>query len=141
MTIFIASRNFILFMDGTFAIHEQHIKHLTIEMFKALNDRSTPDFSELSQLNEWLIWLKVKWTSKNFAFPISTLLDLVKVLLDTLVQWSGILYQQKLGMLILCHLLRKKFENGSHQIVNVDFVQTFCVEMVLQTLENNWLWR
>ena len=25
-------------------------------------------------------------------------------------------------MLILCHLLRKKIENGSYQIVNVDFV-------------------
>ena len=68
---------------------------------------------------------------KNFVFLISTLLDLVKVLFDTFVQWSGILYQQKLGMLILCHLLRKKFENGSHQIVNVYFVQTFWVELVL----------
>ena len=37
---------------------------------------------------------------KNFVFPISTLLDLVKVLFDTLVQWSEILYQQKLGMLL-----------------------------------------
>ena len=59
---------------------------------------------------------------KNFVFPVSTVLDLVKVLFDTLVQLSGILYQQKLGMLIFCHLVRKKFENGRHQVVNVDFV-------------------
>ena len=29
---------------------------------------------------------------KNFVFPISVLLDLVKVSFITLVQWSGILY-------------------------------------------------
>ena len=58
---------------------------------------------------------------KNFVFPISTLLDLVKILLDTLVQWSGMLYQQKLGMLKQCDLLRKTFENGNHQIVNANF--------------------
>ena len=68
MTIFIALRNYILFMDDTFAIHEQNIQNLAIEMFKAFNDRSTPDFSELFQLNEWLIWLKVKWTSKTLYF-------------------------------------------------------------------------
>ena len=38
--------------DGTFTIHEQNIKNLTIEMFKEWNDLSTPDFSELFQLNE-----------------------------------------------------------------------------------------
>ena len=48
-------------------------------MLKALNDLSTLDFSELFQLNELSLWLKVKWTLiKNFVFPISTLLDLVK---------------------------------------------------------------
>ena len=55
---------------------------------------------------------------KNFVFPMSTLPDLVKVLFDTSVQWSGLLYQQKLLMPRLCHLLRKKFENGSLQIVS-----------------------
>ena len=56
---------------------------------------------------KWVItWFKGQMDLKNFVFPKSTLLDLVKVLFDTLVQWSGILYQQKLGMLILCHLLR-----------------------------------
>ena len=40
--------------DGTFTIHEQNIHNLAIEMFKTLNDLSTPDFSELFQLNESL---------------------------------------------------------------------------------------
>ena len=40
--------------DGTFTIHEQNIQNLAIEMFKALNDLSTADFSELFQLNESL---------------------------------------------------------------------------------------
>ena len=87
-----------------------------------------------------IIRLKVKWTTKTLYSQYQLLLDLVKVLLDTLVQWSGILYQQKLRMLRLCHLLIKKFKNGSHQIGYVNFVKSFWVELVLQTLENNWLW-
>ena len=44
--------------DGTYTIHEQNIQNLAIEMLKALNDLSTPDFSELFQLNESLYGLK-----------------------------------------------------------------------------------
>ena len=44
----------LLFKDSTFTIHEQNIQNLGIEMFKAFNDFSTPDFSELFQLNESL---------------------------------------------------------------------------------------
>ena len=42
----------------TFKIHEQSIQNLAIEMLKALNDLSTPDFSELFQLNESLYSLR-----------------------------------------------------------------------------------
>ena len=72
----------LLSKDGTFTIHEQNIQNLAIEMFKALNDLSTPDFSELFQLNESLYKIDLK----NFVFPISTLLDLVKFPFDTLVE-------------------------------------------------------
>ena len=44
--------------DGTFTIHDQNIQNLVIEMFKALNDLSAPDFSELFQLNESLYGLR-----------------------------------------------------------------------------------
>ena len=44
----------LLSKDSTFTIHEQNIQNLGIEMFKAFNDFSTPDFSELFQLNESL---------------------------------------------------------------------------------------
>ena len=87
MTIFLALSNYYLSKDGTYTIHEENIQNLAIEMLKALNDLSTPDFSELFQLSTSLLWLKVKWTSvKSFVFPISTLLDLVKVSFNTLVQ-------------------------------------------------------
>ena len=55
-------------------------------MFKALNNLSTPDLSELFQLNESLYDLRSNGDFKNFVFPISTLLDLVKVPFNTLVQ-------------------------------------------------------
>ena len=48
----ISSFKELLSKDGTFTIHEQNIQNLAIEMFKALNDLSTPDFSELFELNE-----------------------------------------------------------------------------------------
>ena len=85
----ISSFKQLLSKDGTYTIHEHFYsqKNLAIEMLKALNDLSTPDFSELFQLNESLLWLKVKWTSvKNFVFPISTLLELVRFSFNTLVQ-------------------------------------------------------
>ena len=48
----ISSFEELLSKDGTFTIHDQNIQNLAIEMFKELNDLSTPDFSELFQLNE-----------------------------------------------------------------------------------------
>ena len=41
---YISSFDELLSKDGTFTIHEQNIHYLAIEMFKALNDLSTPDF-------------------------------------------------------------------------------------------------
>ena len=55
---YISSFDELLSKDGTFTIHEQNIHNLAIEMFKALNDLSTPDFSELFQLNESLHGLR-----------------------------------------------------------------------------------
>ena len=43
----ISSFEELLSKDVTFTIHEQNIQKLAIEMFKALNDFSTPEFSEL----------------------------------------------------------------------------------------------
>ena len=54
----ISSFKELLSKDGTFTIHEQNIQNLAIEMLKALNDLSTPDFSELFQLNESLYGLR-----------------------------------------------------------------------------------
>ena len=48
----------LLSKDGTFTIYEQNIQNLAIEMFEVLNDLSTPDFSELFQLNELLYGLR-----------------------------------------------------------------------------------
>ena len=57
---------------------------------------------------------------KNCVFPISA----VRFGKGSIQYFgsSGILYQQKLGMLRLCCLLRKKIKNRSHQIVNVNLV-------------------
>ena len=44
--------------DETVTIHEQNIQKLAIEMFEVLNDLSTPDFSELFQVNESLYDLR-----------------------------------------------------------------------------------
>ena len=54
----ISSLQELLSKDDTFTIHEQNIQNLATEMFKALNDLSTPDFSELFQLNESLYGLR-----------------------------------------------------------------------------------
>ena len=54
----ISSFKELLSKDGTFTIHEQNIQNLAIEMFKALNDLLTPDFSELFQLNGSLYGLR-----------------------------------------------------------------------------------
>ena len=42
----------------SFTIHEQNIQDLALEICKALNDLSTPDFSELFELNESLYILR-----------------------------------------------------------------------------------
>ena len=54
----ISSFKELLSKDGTFTIHEQNIHSLAIEMFKVLIDLSTPDFSQLFQLNESLYGLR-----------------------------------------------------------------------------------
>ena len=54
----ISSFKELLTKDGTYMIHEQNIQNLSIEMLKALNDLSTPDFSELFQLHESLYGLR-----------------------------------------------------------------------------------
>ena len=54
----ISSFKELLSKDGTYTIHEQNIQNLAIEMLKALNDFSTPDFSELFQLNDSLYGLR-----------------------------------------------------------------------------------
>ena len=48
----ISSFEELLFKDDTFTIHEQNIQNLAIEIFKALNDLSTPGFLDLFQLNQ-----------------------------------------------------------------------------------------
>ena len=55
---YISSFKELLSKDGTFTIHKQNIQNLAIKMFKALNDLSTPDSSELFQLNESLYGLR-----------------------------------------------------------------------------------
>ena len=119
----ISSFKELLSKDGTYTIHEQNIQNLAIEMLKALNDLSTPDFSELFQLNESLYGLRSNGPQKLCIPNIDSVRFgiYIKVPFHTLVQSSGILYQQKLKMLRLCHLLRKTFEHGRHQIVNVNF--------------------
>ena len=54
----ISSFKELLSKGGTFTIHEQNIQNLAMEMFKALNDFLTPDFSELFQLNGSLYGLR-----------------------------------------------------------------------------------
>ena len=49
---YISSFEELLSKGSTFTIHEQNIQNLAIEMFKELNDLSTPEFSELFQLKE-----------------------------------------------------------------------------------------
>ena len=126
MTIFLALRHYYLRM-ALLLFMRRNIQNLTIEMLKTLNELSTPDFSELFQLNDSLYVLRSNGTQKlcipniNSAYKGLVFVWYIKVSFNTLVQWSGILHQQKLEMLRLCHLLRKNFENGSHQTVNVNF--------------------
>ena len=126
MTIFLALRHYYLRM-ALLLFMRRNIQNLTIEMLKTLNELSTPDFSELFQLNDSLYVLRSNGTQKlcipniNSVYKGLVFVWYIKISFNTLVQWSGILHQQKLEMLRLCHLLRKNFENGSHQTVNVNF--------------------
>ena len=126
MTIFLALRNYYLRMV-LLLFMRKNIQNLAIEILKALNDLSTPDFSVLFQLKDSLYGLRSNGAQKicipniNSVYKGLVIVWYIKVSFNTLVQWSGILHQQKLEMLRLCHLLRKNFENGSHQIVNVNF--------------------
>ena len=60
----ISSFEELLYKDGTFTILQQNIQDLAKEMFKALNDLSTPNFSELFQLNVSLYGLRSKEPQK-----------------------------------------------------------------------------
>ena len=60
----ISSFKELLSKDGTFTIYEQDIQNLAIEMFKALNDLSTPDFSDIFQLIGSLYGLKSNGSQK-----------------------------------------------------------------------------
>ena len=68
----ISSFKELLSKDGTYTIHEQNIQNLAIEMLKALNDLSTPDFSELFQLNESLYGLRSNGPQKLCILNISS---------------------------------------------------------------------
>ena len=68
----ISSFKELLSKDGTFTIHEQNIQNLAIEMLKALNDLSTPDFSKLFQLNESLYGLRSNGSQKLCISNISS---------------------------------------------------------------------
>ena len=127
----ISSFEELLSKDGTFTIHEQNIQNLAIEMFKALNDLSTPDFSELFQLNESLHDLRSNGPQKLCIRNINSVrFGKGSIRYFGPVIWNSIPAEIRNA---------NTFENGSHQIVKVDFVQTFWVELVLQTLENNGL--
>ena len=88
----ISSFKELLSKDGTFTIHEQNIQNLAIEMLKALNDLSAPDFSELFQLNESLYGLKSNGTQKlcitniNSVYKGLVFIWYIKVPFNTLVQ-------------------------------------------------------
>ena len=128
---YISSFEELLSKDGTFTIHEQNIQNLAIEMLKALNDLSTPDFSELFQLNESLYGLRSNGPQKLCIPNINSVrFGKGSIRYFGPVIWNSIPAEIRNA---------NTFENGSHQIVKVDFVQTFWVELVLQTLENNGL--
>ena len=130
---YISSFEELLSKDGTFTIHEQNIQNLGIEMFKSLNNLSTPDFSELFQLNESLHGLRSNGPQKLCIPSINS----VRFVKGSMWHFGPVIWNSIPAEIRNANT----FENGSHQIVKVDFVQTFWVELVLQTLENNGLWR
>ena len=81
----ISSFKELLSKGDTFTIHEQNIQNLAIEMFKALNDLSTPDFLELIQLSESLYGLRSNGPQK-ICIPKIKSIRFGKVLFNTLVQ-------------------------------------------------------
>ena len=60
------------FKDKDLSIHDIYIQNLTTEMFKAINDVSTLDFSELFQLNESLYGLRSNGPQKLCILNISS---------------------------------------------------------------------
>ena len=88
----ISSFKELLSKDGTFTIHEQNVQNLAIEMFKALNDLSTPGFSELFQLRESLYGLRSNGPQKpcipniNSVYKGLVFIWYIKVPFNTLVQ-------------------------------------------------------
>ena len=132
----ISSLKELLSKDGTFTIHEQNIQNLAVEMFKALNDLSTPDFSKLFYLNESLYGLRLNGPQKLFVFPISALLDLAKVLFITgPVIWNSIPAKIRNAKTLLS--FKKKMRKWTLLNYQCQLCVDFRMELVLQTLENN----
>ena len=104
----ISSFKELLSKDGTFTIHEQNIQNLAIKLFKALNDLSTTDFSELFQLNESLYSLRS--IPQKLCIPNINSLRFGKGSIQYFgpVIWNSIPAKiRKLEMLRLCHLSRE----------------------------------
>ena len=137
MTIFLALRNYYLRITFTTVYSWYIYSKFDYRNVQSIKWCFNPWFFRTISVKWVIIWFKVKWTSKTL-YSQYQLCQIWWRFCSIL--WSGILYQQKLGMLRLCHLLIKTFKNGSHQIGYVNFVKSFWVELVLQTLENNCLW-
>ena len=91
MTIFLALRNYYLRMV-LLLFMRKNIQNLAIEMLKALNDLSTPDFSVLVQLKDSLYGLRSNGTQKlcipniNSVYKGLVFVWYIKVSFNTLVQ-------------------------------------------------------
>ena len=117
----ISSFKELLSKDGTFTIHEQNIQNLAIEMFKALNDLSTPDFSELFQLNESLYGLRSNGPQKLCIPNINS----VRFGKGSIQYFGSVIWNSlpaKIRNAKTLSSFQKKIKNGSHQILNVNFV-------------------
>ena len=89
-------------------------------MLKVLNDLSTPDFSELFQLNESLYGLRSN--GQKLCIPNINSVRFGKGFVQYFgpVIWNSI--PAKIRNAKTLSSFKKKFENGTHQIVNVNFV-------------------
>ena len=118
----ISSFEELLSKDGTFTIHEQNIQNLAIKMFKALNDLSTRDFSELFQLNESLHGLRSIGPQKLCIPNINSVrFGKGSIRYFGPVIWNSVPAEIR-NANTLSSFKKKKIENGNHQIVNVNFV-------------------